>query len=77
MSKAEVQNLLLSGICGKCKRHFTVFVEDMPRYAIVSEDAGGEQWTLRLAEHVIFLCPYCGCLINAGNGSRRETKDEV
>jgi len=74
MSKAEVQNLLLSGVCGKCKRHFTVFVEDMPRYAVVSEETSGNQYVLKLAEHVIFLCPHCGCLINAGNGTRRGTR---
>ena len=70
----ETRNLILSGICGKCKRHFTVFVENMPREAFVSEEASGSQYMIRLAEHIVFLCPFCNAIIDAGNGSRRNSK---
>jgi len=70
----EARNLLLSGICGRCKRHYTVFVENMPAQVFILEEGGGSQYMLSLAEHVIFLCPYCRSLVNAGNGSRRNSK---
>jgi len=67
----EARNLILSGICGKCRRHFIVFVENMPAQAFVTE-AGGNQYVLSLAEHIILQCPHCRSLVNAGNGSRRR-----
>ncbi|MEM1661063.1 MAG: hypothetical protein QXR17_08015 [Candidatus Bathyarchaeia archaeon] len=57
----------LSGVC-RCGKQFNAFVE-LPQKCLVTVE--GRTFELPLAEHAIVLCPFCGRLLNLGNGSRR------
>ncbi|MEM2386175.1 MAG: hypothetical protein QXO67_04250 [Candidatus Bathyarchaeia archaeon] len=58
----------LSGVC-RCGKQFNAIVE-LPQKCLVTVE--GRTFELPLAEHAIVLCPFCGRLINLGNGSRRK-----
>ncbi|MEM2440515.1 MAG: hypothetical protein QW493_04800 [Candidatus Bathyarchaeia archaeon] len=66
---AEAQVLYLSGICRYCDKSFNAFVELPQKCLVIVEERTFE---LPLAEHAIVLCPFCGRLLNLGNGSRRR-----
>ena len=67
--EVETQPLYLSGIC-RCGRRLNVYVE-LPK-TCEATDESGNRFKLSLAEHIIALCPFCGRLINIGNGTRRS-----
>lgn len=60
----------LSGVC-RCGKQFNAIVE-LPQKCLVTVE--GRMFELPLAEHAIVLCPFCGRLINLGNGSRRARR---